>query len=43
MFVMELKYELVKDDKIEKIEVMNFFFCLYDMKEFEDIFIVNGF
>lgn len=42
MLVTELKYELVKDDKIEKTEVMNFPLRLYDMKEFEDILRANG-
>jgi hypothetical protein len=43
MLVTELKYELVKDDKIEKTEVMSFPLRLYDMKEFEDILRTNGF
>lgn len=43
MLVTELKYELVKDDKIEKTEVMDFPLRLYDMKEFEDVLRTNGF
>nr|WP_154892392.1 class I SAM-dependent methyltransferase [Paenibacillus xylanexedens] len=43
MLVTELKYELVKDDKIEKTEVMNFPLRLYEMKEFESILRTNGF
>lgn len=43
MLVTDLKYELVRDDKIEKTEVMNFPLRLYDMKEFEDVLRANGF
>ncbi|PES64992.1 SAM-dependent methyltransferase [Bacillus cereus] len=38
-----LKYEVVHDEKIEETEIMDFPIRLYDLKEFENILIANGF
>jgi SAM-dependent methyltransferase len=39
----QLKYESVHDDKVEKTEVMDFPIRLYDLKEFEQVLMSNGF
>ncbi|WP_439876179.1 class I SAM-dependent methyltransferase [Bacillus mycoides] len=38
-----LKYEVVHDENIEETEIMDFPIRLYDLKEFENILIANGF
>lgn len=43
MLVTKLKYQLVKENKIDKTEIMNFPLRLYDIKEFENILKTNGF
>ncbi|WP_426940528.1 class I SAM-dependent methyltransferase [Bacillus mycoides] len=38
-----LKYEIIHDEKIKETEIMDFPIRLYDLKEFENILITNGF
>ncbi|OQR56593.1 bifunctional 2-polyprenyl-6-hydroxyphenol methylase/3-demethylubiquinol 3-O-methyltransferase UbiG [Bacillus sp. CDB3] len=38
-----LKYEVIYDENIEETEIMDFPIRLYDLKEFENILIANGF
>ncbi|MEK7016443.1 class I SAM-dependent methyltransferase [Bacillus sp. FSL R9-9410] len=38
-----LKYEVIHDEKIVETEIMDFPIRLYDLKEFENILITNGF
>ncbi|MGW5953056.1 class I SAM-dependent methyltransferase [Bacillus mycoides] len=39
----KLKYEVIHDEKIAETEIMDFPIRLYDLKEFENILIANGF
>lgn len=39
----KLKYEVIHDEKIVETEIMDFPIRLYDLKEFENILIANGF
>ncbi|MBE5106495.1 class I SAM-dependent methyltransferase [Bacillus thuringiensis] len=39
----KLKYEVIYDEKIEETEIMDFPIRLYELKEFENILIANGF
>lgn len=39
----KLKYEIIHDEKIAETEIMDFPIRLYDLKEFENILIANGF
>ncbi|MDR4984573.1 SAM-dependent methyltransferase [Bacillus cereus] len=39
----KLKYEIIHDEKIVQTEIMDFPIRLYDLKEFENILIANGF
>ncbi|WP_460319763.1 class I SAM-dependent methyltransferase [Paenibacillus sp. YSY-4.3] len=43
MLVTKLKYQLVKENKVEKTEMMDFPLRLYDIKEFENVLKANGF
>ncbi|QWH17788.1 class I SAM-dependent methyltransferase [Bacillus mycoides] len=38
-----LKYEIIHDEKIKETEIMDFPIRLYDLKEFENTLITNGF
>ncbi|WP_242214676.1 bifunctional 2-polyprenyl-6-hydroxyphenol methylase/3-demethylubiquinol 3-O-methyltransferase UbiG [Bacillus cereus group sp. BfR-BA-01383] len=43
LLYIKLKYEVIHDEKIAETEIMDFPIRLYDLKEFENILIANGF
>lgn len=43
LLYIKLKYEVIHDEKIAETEIMDFPIRLYDLKEFENILITNGF